>query len=113
MRRAPNGDIFLAETSAGNIKILRGITKDGKPEQIQLFASGLNIPFGIAFYPPGDNPQWIYVANMDSVVRFPYHNGDLTRRGSPEHLLDLPSGGHHRSPRHGASPNTLVARESC
>ena len=97
MRRAPNGDIFLAETSAGNIKILRGITKDGKPEQIQLFASGLNIPFGIAFYPPGDNPQWIYVANMDSVVRFPYHNGDLTRRGSPEHLLDLPSGGHHRS----------------
>jgi len=57
MRRAPNGDIFLAETSAGNIKVLRGIRKDGKAGQIQLFASGLNIPFGIAFYPPGDNPQ--------------------------------------------------------
>lgn len=97
MRRAPNGDIFLAETSAGNIKVLRGITADGKPEQIQLFASGLNTPFGIAFYPPGDNPQWVYVANMDSVVRFPYHNGDLTSSGPPQHLLDLPSGGHHRS----------------
>lgn len=97
MRRAPNGDIFLAETSAGDIKVLRGITEAGKPEQIQLFASGLNIPFGIAFYPPGDNPQWVYVANMDSVVRFPYHNGDLTSTGTPQHLLDLPSGGHHRS----------------
>ena len=96
MRRAPNGDIFLAETSAGNIKVLRGITRDGKPQQIQLFASGLNIPFGIAFYPT-ENPEWVYVANMDSVVRFPYHNGDLTSAGPPEHLLDLPSGGHHRS----------------
>lgn len=97
MRRAPNGDIFLAETSAGNIKVLRGVTKDGKPEQIQLFASGLNTPFGIAFYPPGSDPQWVYVANMDSVVRFPYHVGDLTSSGPPQHLLDLPSGGHHRS----------------
>jgi glucose/arabinose dehydrogenase/cytochrome c5 len=104
MRRAPNGDIFLAETSAGNIKVLRGITRDGKPQQIQLFASGLNIPFGIAFY-PAENPEWVYVANMDSVVRFPYHNGDLTSAGPPEHLLDLPSGGHHRSRDIQFSPN--------
>ena len=97
MRRAPNGDIFLAETAPGNIKVLRGITAGGKPAQVSLFASGLNIPFGIAFYPLGDNPQWVYVANMDSVVRFPYHNGDLTSAGPPQRLLDLPSGGHHRS----------------
>jgi glucose/arabinose dehydrogenase len=97
MRVAPNGDIFLAETSAGNIKVFRGMTTDGKPQQVQLFASGLNIPFGIAFYPLGPNPQWVYVANMDSVVRFAYHNGDLTASGPPQHLADLPSGGHHRS----------------
>jgi glucose/arabinose dehydrogenase len=97
MRVAPNGDIFLAETSAGNIKVFRGMTADGKPQQVQLFASGLNIPFGIAFYPLGPNPQWVYVANMDSVVRFAYHNGDLTASGPPQHLADLPSGGHHRS----------------
>ena len=99
MRRAPNGDIFLAETSPGNIKILRGITKNdpGQPELISVFATGLNIPFGMAFYPPGDDPQWLYVANMDSVVRFPYHNGDIHASGPPQHLLDLPSGGHHRS----------------
>ena len=97
MRTAPNGDIFLAETSAGDIKVFRGITPDGKPEKVQVFATGLNTPFGIAFYPLGPNPQWVYVANMDSVVRFPYHNGDMTAAGPPQHLDDLASGGHHRS----------------
>lgn len=97
MRRAPNGDIFLAETAARNVKIFRGITAEGKPEKISIFATGLNTPFGIAFYPLGPDPQWVYVADMDSVVRFPYHNGDLTSGGPPQHLIDLPSGGHHRS----------------
>ncbi len=97
LRRAPNGDMFLAETSAGDIKIFRGMTKDGKPEEVHVFATGLNTPFGIAFYPLGPNPQWVYVANMNSVVRFPYHSGDLAATGPAEHLDDLPSGGHHRS----------------
>jgi glucose/arabinose dehydrogenase len=97
MRTAPNGDVFLAETNAGDIKVFRGTTADGKPQQMQIFASGLNTPFGIAFYPLGSDPQWVYIANMDSVVRFPYHNGDLTSTGPPQHLADLASGGHHRS----------------
>jgi len=97
MRTAPNGDIFLAETNGGNIKVFRGMASDGKPEQVQVFATGLNTPFGIAFYPPGPDPQWVYVANMDSVVRFPYHSGDLTSSGPAQHLADLASGGHHRS----------------
>jgi len=97
IRTAPNGDFFLAETNGGDIKVFRGITKDGKPAHVQVFATGLNTPFGIAFYPLGNNPQWVYVANMDSVVRFPYHNGDMTSTGPAQHLLDLPLGGHHRS----------------
>ena len=97
MRPAPNGDIFLAETAAGNIKIFRGMTPDGKPKEVHVFATGLNTPFGIAFYPLGPNPQWVYIANMNSVVRFPYHNGDVTATGPAQHLDDLPSGGHHRS----------------
>ena len=40
----------------------------------EVFVSGLRQPFGIAFYPNGDNPQWVYVANTDSVVRFPYRS---------------------------------------
>lgn len=97
IRVAPNGDFFLAETSAGDIKVFRGIGADGKPQKVQVFATGLNTPFGIAFYPLGPDPEWVYVANMDSVVRFPYHNGDMSSSGPPQHLFDLPSEGHHRS----------------
>jgi len=93
--RAPNHDIFLAETKAGDIRVFRGMTSGGKPEQMAVFASGLNQPFGIAFYPPGPNPEWIYIGNTNSVVRFPYQNGDLQARGPAQHLADLPSGGGH------------------
>lgn len=95
IRTAPNGDFFLAESSSGRIRILRGITKNGKAEQSEIFTAGLNRPFGIAFYPPGLNPQWLYVGNTNSVVRFPYHNGDLRARGAAQHLVDLPGNGNH------------------
>jgi glucose/arabinose dehydrogenase/mono/diheme cytochrome c family protein len=95
IRTAPNGDYFVAESDAGDIKVFRGITGDSKPEQVQVFASGLNRPYGIAFYPPGSDPQWVYIGNTDSVVRFPYQNGDLKARGPAQHLADLPSGGGH------------------
>jgi glucose/arabinose dehydrogenase len=81
LRAAPNGDVFLAESNKGEIKIYRGITKDGKPEQESTFASGLHRPFGIAFYPVGSNPQWVYIGDTDSIKRFPYHNGDLKATG--------------------------------
>ena len=95
MRTAPNGDIFLAETEPGRIVVFRGVTSDGKAEQSAIFASGLKQPYGIAFYPPGPDPQWVYIGNMASVVRFPYHNGDLTATGEPQHVADLPDGGGH------------------
>ena len=95
IRTAPNGDFFLAESESGKIKVLRGITADGKPKEISVFATGLNRPYGIAFYPPGDNPHWVYVGNTDSVVRFPYQNGDVRATGAAQHLADLPHGGGH------------------
>ncbi len=93
IRTAPNGDLFLAESRPGRIKVFRGITPDGKSEESSVFASGLNQPFGIAFYPLGPNPQYVYVANTDSVVRFAYKNGDLKASGSPQKLAGLPGGG--------------------
>ncbi len=92
---APNGDVFLAESHKGEIKIFRGITADGKPQQTEIFATGLNRPYGIAFYPPGPNPQYVYVGNTNAVLRFPYHNGDLKATGKAEHIADLPGGGGH------------------
>ena len=92
---APNGDIFLAQTHKGEITIFRGITADGKPGQTATFARGLDEPYGIAFYPPGPNPEYVYVGDTGAVLRFPYHSGDLKAAGKPEHVADLPSGGGH------------------
>jgi len=94
MCTAPNGDIFLAETSAGRIRVFRGMTSDGKPEEIQIFTSGLKQPYGIAFYPPGPNPEWVYIGNTNELIRFPYRNGDLKASGPAQHIADFPTGGH-------------------
>jgi glucose/arabinose dehydrogenase/mono/diheme cytochrome c family protein len=92
---APNGDIFLAESDPGRIRVFRGLTSDSKPEQSAIFVSGLKRPYGLAFYPPGADPQWLYVGNEREVVRFAYHNGDLKASGAPEHVADLPGPGGH------------------
>ncbi|HEV2388633.1 MAG TPA: sorbosone dehydrogenase family protein [Candidatus Acidoferrales bacterium] len=94
IRAAPNGDLFLAESAAGRIVVFRGISQDGKPKTVATFASGLELPFGLAFYPPGPNPRYLYVANTGSVVRIRYQNGDLKARGTAETVVaGLPSGG--------------------
>ena len=95
LRAAPNGDIFLAESDPGRIRIFRGLTSDGKAEQSAIFVSGLKHPYGLAFYPPGADPQWLYVGSEREVVRFAYHNGDLKASGTPEHIADLPGPGGH------------------
>jgi glucose/arabinose dehydrogenase len=95
IRTAPDGDFFVAESRTGNIRVFRGITADGKPKEVEVFADGLRRPFGINFYPPGPDPQWVYVGNTDSVVRFPYKNGDLKARGPAEHVVDVPAEASH------------------
>ena len=92
---APNGDIFLAEGDSGRIRVFRGLTSDGKPEQAAVFAGSLKRPYGLAFYPPGPDPQWLYVGSTSEVSRFAYHNGDLKASGAPQHIADLPGGGGH------------------
>ena len=87
MRTAPNGDIFVAATDANRIEVLRAADGAAKPSEVKTFAEGLDRPFGIAFYPAGPNPKWVYVANNDSVVRFPYQSGDLLARGPAEVLV--------------------------
>lgn len=93
IRTAPNGDLFVAESGADRIRLLRDANGDGTPEIRDVFASGLDQPFGIAFYPVGANPNYVYVANTGSVVRFPYQNGDTTARGKNETIVPGVSGG--------------------
>ena len=91
IRTAPNGDLFVAQSQPGTVKAIRG---GAKAQDVETFATGLNRPFGIAFYPPGPDPTHVYVGNTNSVVRFPYRAGDLKARGPQEVIVAaLPSGG--------------------
>lgn len=95
LRVAPNGDIFVAETDAGRVRVLRPSADGAAIRANEVFASSLRGPFGIAFYPAA-NPEWVYVANTNSVVRFPYRGGDLKARGAAETIVpELPSGRGH------------------
>ncbi len=86
LRVAPNGDVFVSETAAGRIRVLRPTATAGQPTR-EVFAAGLREPFGIAFYPAGPNPEWLYVATTESVVRFPYATGDLKARDKAEVIV--------------------------
>ena len=91
IRFAPNGDLFLADSQSDTLFVLRGLTADGKAQTIEKFATGLDHPFGIAFYPLGPNPQWVYVGNATTIQRFPYHNGDLHATSSAKTVIpDIP-----------------------
>ncbi len=93
---APSGDLFVAESSPGRIRVLRGFSADGKVVTDEVFASDLTKPYGIAFYPPGPNPQFVYIGNTNSIVRFPYKNGDLKASGPAQVVVaSIPSGGNH------------------
>lgn len=84
---APNGDVFVAEQPAGRVRVLRPGAGGAAPSENTVFAEGQDQPFGVAFYPLGPDPQWVYVANNNAVVRFPYKNGDLKARGPAETVI--------------------------
>ena len=112
----PNGDVLVAETRApanpadqkgiknwlikkamkdvgaggpspNRITLLRDSDGDGKVDFRSVFLAGLNSPFGMELV--GDN---FYVANTDSVWRFPYHEGQTAINQSGEKIMDLPAG---------------------
>lgn len=90
LRVAPDGDVFLAESGSGRILVLP--PAGGTPS---VFAAGLDLPYGMAFYPPGPAPRFLYVGETGRIVRFPYQNGDRAAQGGPEVIVsDLPTGGH-------------------
>jgi glucose/arabinose dehydrogenase len=90
---APNGDLFITESAPGRVKVLRQ-GPDGKAATNSIFTDHLRQPFGVAFYPPGPNPQYVYIANTDSVIRFPYEKGELKALGAEQVIVpDIPGGG--------------------
>jgi hypothetical protein len=103
LRTAPNGDIFLAETRLGIIKVLRLSASGDSLSVNSVFAKGLNGPCDVAFYPSMGEPQWVYVACLNSVVRLPYRSGDLTATADAETVISKLIDGN------GGHPNRDVA----
>src|SRR5688500_3630075 len=91
MALAPNGDVFVADSRANSIFVLRDKNKDGVAEERFIWSDKLSQPFGMAFH-----EGWFYVANTDSVVRFSYKSGQTHAAGDPEKLVELTAGGYNQ-----------------
>lgn len=87
--QAPNGDIFVVDSGAGTLTVLRDANGNHAIEDAERseFANGLKQPFGIAFHNGA-----LYVANTDALVRFAYTKGQLKAEGVPATVAALPSG---------------------
>ena len=89
MALAPNGDVFLADSEAGKIYVLRDANKDGVAEERFVFVDGQKQPFGIAFW-----QDFVYIGNTDAVVRYKYSPGQTKANGAAEKIADLPGRGY-------------------
>jgi len=127
----PNGDVLVAETSAppkpedgkgikgwfmkqtmkragsrvpsaNRITLLRDADGDGIAETRTAFLEGLNSPFGMVLV--GHD---LYVANTDSIMRFPYNDGDTKITAPGVKVANLPAGpiNHHWTKNIIASPD--------
>lgn len=112
----PNGDVLVAESatiprkvrgfmdyatnrtmkragatypSANQITLLRDADGDGVPEVREIFLSGLHQPFGMALV-----GATLYVGNSDSVVAFPYEEGQTRITAKGRTILTMKDGGH-------------------
>jgi glucose/arabinose dehydrogenase len=113
----PNGDVLVAESansggwrdtlmppeqvaarwasgnrghSANRITLLRDVDGDGRAERRIPLLWGLNQPMGMLYL-----NGWLYVANTDALVRYPFQPGDTAIMAAPRRVLDLPAGGYN------------------
>jgi glucose/arabinose dehydrogenase len=87
---------------ANRITLLRDTNGDGTPDVRTVFLDHLNSPFGVALV--GHD---LYVANTDSIVRYPYEDGETSITAPGVKLTDLPGGpiDHHWTKALVASPD--------
>ncbi len=129
----PNGDVLVAETDAppkpddgkgikgwfmktimhkvgsskgspNKILLLRDTNGDGVADQRTELLRDLNSPFGMALVDGS-----LYVADTDAVLKFPYHDGDMSIVSPGIKVADLPAGtiNHHWTKNIIASPDGL------
>jgi glucose/arabinose dehydrogenase len=126
----PNGDVLVAESnkpgnapkeqgikakvqglvmkragagvaSPNRIVLLRGVDATGAAATRTVFMQGLNSPFGMALA-----GNYLYVANADALMRFPYKTGETSISAKGEKVMELPAGiNHHWTKNVAASPD--------
>src|SRR5256886_3064567 len=89
MMYAPNADLFVAQSRAGSVVILRDTNNDGVPDTRYTYAQGLDGVFGMVFH-----EGYLYLGRTDSLIRYKYKDGDTQAQGTPEKLVEFPTGGH-------------------
>jgi glucose/arabinose dehydrogenase len=96
MLAAANGDILVTEMRGGRVAILHPTADGRRAAGTDVYLQGLNLPFGLAFYPNAQNPQWLYIAETNRVTRYAYRTGDVKPRGEAQIVVaQLPSGVGH------------------
>jgi glucose/arabinose dehydrogenase len=87
---------------ANRITLLRDTNGDGVPEVRSVFLDHLNSPFGVALV-----GHYLYVANTDAIIRYPYQDGQTSITAPGTKLTDLPGGpiDHHWTKSLVASPD--------
>jgi glucose/arabinose dehydrogenase len=87
---------------ANRITLLRDTNGDGVPEVRSVFLDHLNSPFGVALV-----GHYLYVANTDAIMRYPYQDGQTSITAPGTKLTDLPGGpiDHHWTKSLVASPD--------
>jgi glucose/arabinose dehydrogenase len=88
---APDGDVFVADSAAGQVIVLGDRQTDGSATSREVFVDRLNLPFGVACH--GD---YVYVADTNEVLRFRYDPKTSQRLGEGERILDLPGLGYNQ-----------------
>ena len=84
-------DVFVAESKANRIRVLRETNGDGKADAKFVFTEGVSQPYGLAFI-----KDWLYVGNTDAVVRFPYDAGQTATDQPSQQIAKLTAGGYNQ-----------------
>jgi glucose/arabinose dehydrogenase len=74
-------------SNASRITLLRYGNGDSAPQLRSVFLEHLNSPFGIALI-----GHYLYVANTDAIMRYPYEDGQTSITAEGTKLTDLPGG---------------------
>lgn len=83
MAVGPDGVLFVARQSKGDVVALPDRNKDGRADSMEIVASGLTRPHSVAF-----NKGYLYIATNPAVLRVKYSGGKAL--GTPEKVVDLP-----------------------